>query len=420
MKKKDPIFEDVFLEPALLAYQKSEPKRESKKISDIDFLVMGIKRIISNCPSGRGFVQTMIDRFDFLTLTTRNFFKSIASPRRLKLMKEINDNIIDGYAPLESGDPFRDIPELDGYALYAADGHYHEHASHERHENGKAYSVGHLFATNLRTRSIRHLDVLRPGDKMENETHALKRLGSKVLRMGEPAGRKVIMVYDRACVDFMEWHKWKQGRGLYVVTREKSNMRLQPLGNLEFDRDNPINANIVSDQQVGHSHGRMIRRIVYTDPVSGKTYAFITNVFDLPPGIIAYLYKVRWDIEKAFQEFKSKYNERKAWGKSAEAKSMQANFLCVFYNLLLVLEDKVEVEEGIVDRKVIEKQKKRIREIKKKLREKNLRINPMIISTKKGAMRSAQFIRLVEIVFNNLTSWSVFIMKLRPRMEVYL
>ena len=417
---KEQVFKDVFLAPALVAYKKSKTKRESKIISDIDFLEMGIKRVISYYASGRNFIQVMIDKFNFQTLTVDNFFKSLSSKRRLKLIKEINENIISDYIPIEDNNPFKGKSELDGYALYAADGHFHEHASHEKHANGKNYPVGHIYATNLRTRTVQHLDVLRPKDKRENETHALKRLGSKVLRMGEPIGRKVIMVYDRAGIDFQEWWKWKQSRGLYVLTREKSNMALMILGNLDFDKNDPVNANIISDQQVGHSYGTMIRRITYRDPISDNIYKFITNVMDLPPGLIAYIYKVRWDIEKTFQQFKSNYKEKKAWAKSFEAKSVQANFLCIVYNLMLIIEDKVETEEGIVDQKIIQKQKKRILENMEILKDKNLTINPMILSLKKSVMRSCQFIRLIEIVFDDFTSWSTFIVKLRPRMEAYL
>ena len=73
---------------------------------------------------------------------------------------------------------------------------------------------------------MQHLDVLRPKDKKENEIHALQRLGGPALRMGEAIGRKVIMVYDRAVIDFREWYKWKKGSGVYVITREKSSMKL--------------------------------------------------------------------------------------------------------------------------------------------------------------------------------------------------
>ena len=417
---KDKIFKNVFLAPAIAAYEKSETKRKSKIISDCDFLEMGIKRVMSYYASGRNFIQVMIDKFNFKTLTVDNFFKSLSSKRRLKLLKEINENIVKDYVPIEHNNPFKDKVELDGYALYAADGHFHKHASHEKKIEGKNYPVGHIYVTNLRTTIVQHLDVLRPENKKESEIHALKRLGGQALRMGEPLGKKVIIVYDKAIVDFQEWHKWKQSKGVYVLTREKSNMQLISCGDFEFDKSDPVNAGVTSDQQVGHSHGRMIRRIIYTDPLSGKEYKFITNILNVAPGLIAYIYKVRWNIEKTFQQFKTNYHEKKAWATSDEAKSIQAIFLCIVYNLMLILEDKVELEENIVDQKIREKQKKRIEQNTETLKKKNLKINPMILTVKKSLMRSCQFIRLIEIVFNDLTSWSTFIAKLRPRMECYL
>lgn len=416
----DQTLKNVFLKPMYRAYEKSKNKRSSKVISDIDFLEMGVKRAMSYNASGRSFIQLMIDGFNFINLTVDNFFTALRSVRRASLTKEVNENIIANYTPIKRNDPFNDTPELDGYAIYAADGHFIKHASHEKHENGKSYPVGHIYSINLRSRVMQHLDVLRPEDKKENEMHALQRLGGPVLRMGEPVGRKVIMVYDRAVIDFREWYKWKKGSGVYVITREKSGMKLIRCGDLDFDKNNPVNAGIISDQQVGHSHGRLIRRITYQDPVSGKKYIFITNQMTLAPGIIAYIYKIRWDIEKAFQQFKCNYEEQKAWGKTFEAKSIQANFLCILHNLMLILEDKIETEENITDKKIREKQLKRIVENTEIVEKKKLKINPMILRLKKSIMRSCQFIRLVNITFDQSTSWRSFIDKLRPRMEVYL
>lgn len=416
----DQTLKNVFLKPMYRAYEKSQSKRNSKIISDIDFLEMGLKRVMSYNTSGRSFVQLMIDGFNFINLTVDNFFTALRSSRRALLTKEVNENIIENYTSLNKNNPFKGTSELDEYAIYAADGHFIEHASHEKHDNGKSYPVGHIYSINLRSRVMQHLDVLRPEDKKENEIHALQRLGGPVLRMGEPVGRKVIMVYDRAVVDFREWHKWKQGSGVYVITREKSSMALIRCGDLDFDTSNPVNAGIISDQQVGHSHGRLIRRIEYQDPVSGRKYVFITNQMTLAPGIIAYIYKIRWDIEKAFQQFKCNYKEQKAWGKTFEAKSIQANFLCILHNLMLILEDKVEIEENITDKKIIEKQMKRIIENSKIVEKKKLEINPMILTLKKSIMRSCQFIRLINIAFDKSTSWPCFIEQLRPRMEVYL
>ena len=67
----------------------------------------------------------------------------------------------------------------------------------------------------------------------------------------------------------------------------------------------------------------------------------------LPPGLIAELYRRRWCIEKAFDEFKNKLGEKKAWATSATAKTMQAQFLCITHNLLLWLDHQMSVEHGI-------------------------------------------------------------------------
>ena len=58
----------------------------------------------------------------------------------------------------------------------------------------------------------------------------------------------------------------------------------------------------------------------------------------LPPGVIAHLYWLRWEIEKTFDELKSKLGETKAWASTANAKTMQAHFLCMAHNLMFQCE----------------------------------------------------------------------------------
>jgi hypothetical protein len=51
-----------------------------------------------------------------------------------------------------------------------------------------------------------------------------------------------------------------------------------------------------------------------------------------PPGLIAEIYRKRWDIERLFDETKTKLGEHKAWASSATAKQAQALFLCMAHN----------------------------------------------------------------------------------------
>jgi len=85
----------------------------------------------------------------------------------------------------------------------------------------------------------------------------------------------------------------------------------------------------------------------------GKKYRFLTNEMTLPPGIIAFLYKLRWDIEKMFDQSKNKFHEKKAWAKSKNSKKQQAHFITIAHNLCILLERILQDEEGIVDQKSI-------------------------------------------------------------------
>lgn len=108
-----------------------------------------------------------------------------------------------------------------------------------------------------------------------------------------------------------------------------------------FDRDAPCNAGVVSDENVGPGGGggAMLRHIAYVDPVDGTTYVHLTTEMTLPPGILALIYKQRWDVENVFDELKSKLVEKQAWGSSPTAKSTQAPFLCLAHNLMVLLEE---------------------------------------------------------------------------------
>jgi IS4 transposase len=85
-----------------------------------------------------------------------------------------------------------------------------------------------------------------------------------------------------------------------------------------------VNQGVVADELLGTSQGVMVRRVTYRDPVGGENFFFLTNEQTLPPGILAHLYRLRWDIEKVFDEFKNKLSEKKAWASGATAKTVHA------------------------------------------------------------------------------------------------
>lgn len=97
-------------------------------------------------------------------------------------------------------DRLSNIRELDRYECFAADGHWHKGAVHDRRHKGKKMAVGHLNSLNLRTHTLRHLAV---GQGLhEHDMSALKRVKLKGLRQGLRQGRQVLIVYDKAGIDF--------------------------------------------------------------------------------------------------------------------------------------------------------------------------------------------------------------------------
>jgi hypothetical protein len=162
---------------------------------------------------------------------------------------------------------------------------------------------------------------------------------------------KVLHIYDRAGIDFAQWQTWKQGSGIYFLSRTKENMALEKLGDLAFESTEPLNAGVLADELVGPANGAALRQVTYHDLHSGRTFEFLTNLLDekIPPGVIAHLYRKRWDIEKSFDEMKNKLGEDKAWATSPTAKQMQAQFVCLTLNLVSLLAHQLEVEEGITN-----------------------------------------------------------------------
>jgi hypothetical protein len=147
-----------------------------------------------------------------------------------------------------------------------------------------------------------------------------------------------------------QWFNWKHSAALYVISREKENLRLSVSGNLPFDRDLTVNQGVIADEFVDSPTAQVqLRRVRYKDPESGEEYGFLTMEMTLPPGVIAELYRRRWDIEKTFDSFKNAYSESKGWATKQAAKTTQAHIMCLAHNLMLNLEHRLEKEHGLVN-----------------------------------------------------------------------
>lgn len=422
-ESKEPSVSNEFLAPLREAFSKIPSKRKCNSYSDENHLVCGVNRALSDHRSGRAWIQ----HFQFLSrfaLTVDGFFKALRSERRAAIVEETNQVLVDEYAVASPEyDSFASISELDKFAIYAADGHSLAHSVHDEMIQEKKRANNHIFALNLRSRMMEHIALCVPEEDKakKHEITTLKSLNRKTLRMRQPKGVKVVHVYDPAIIDYRYWFELKRA-GIYIITVEKANSAFWGTATLEVDREDPRNLGIRSDEYVVTSNEVMIRRIVYEDPVTGRIYKFITTIMDrkTPPGVIAFIYKCRWDIEKAFDQTKNRFMERKSWGKSETTKQQQAHFICLAYNLCALLEEKLKLGEGIVDQKARTKQLKRKEAEKRQAEDAGRKMNPLVMTSCLITQRSFQFIRWLRLEIDHASPWKLAVEQLRPLMDRYL
>ena len=412
-----------FFAPLDRALDRAHSIRKCQEYPDQLHLRSGVGRVIDGSKSGREWVQFFCTLFT-LSLSVANFFAALRSQRRLQLLQEV-DKDVRAQADEQSRkrkDPFEPYPELASFEVYASDGHTHGASAHEDPIYDKKRPVSHLFSLNLRTHTAAHLTVTQPkrGKKAEHEIKALKRIGGATLRLGAPKGTKVIHAYDPAIVDYAQWQKWKRGHGVYVITVEKANSALMKTARRVWDRQAPENVGVLSDETVVSPTGATLRRVRYRDPVTGEVYRFITNELTLAPGLLAFIYKLRWDLAKVFDTFKNKLEQKKAWGKHKFAKAQQAHFITLAHNLLLMLENTLDIEEGIVDEKVHVKKAKRLAEDVERALQAGRSPNVLVQQLTRATQRSFQFIRWLRTGLILNTSWEQAVVQLRPLMLKYL
>lgn len=403
------------LQPLSDALELCTHKRSCPSLSDSDWLLIGTLRALQDQSSGRAFLQWLQSQRSDIALDCQHFFETLKSSRRLDLCSEANEQLVLSMR-WRTSDALAVFSELNDFEVYAGDGHFHSAAAHDpcKAEGGGKYPVGHVFCLNLRNHALTHLSVAdSAARKREHDMRILKRQDIQSLRQGAAKGKKVLYIWDRAGIDFAQWHKWKQSSGIYFVSREKDNMNLEVLEQKPFDPDDGRNTGVLSDELVRTSKEVMLRRIVYYDVAEDREYIYLTNQMELPPGIIAHLYKMRWDIEKVFDELKNKLGETKAWASSLTAKSMQAQFLCLAHNLLTIYEQYLETTHGIRNEAEIKRRGQRLQSLKETLA-KRFEILPQTVRLiQRLTQRSVKFIRWIRCYFFSGTPYRQALADLR-------
>ena len=157
-------------------------------------------------------------------------------------------------------------------------------------------------------------------------------------------------IFDRAYNDFGRLFTIN-GVGAYFVVRGKKNNDFKPM---RWKRRLP--AGVLSDA-IGYMAGQLtmskypekIRRILYLDPESGRTFIFFTNALDISPLKVAELYHNRWQIELFFKWLKQHLKVKKFWGVSENAVKIQIYTAVTAYCMMAIVQKKMDVQRSIYE-----------------------------------------------------------------------
>lgn len=414
-----PLVRDEFLAPAHSLVPSLQNHKKDLDYSDLEFITLGVRRVNARYPSGRAFLQS-VRQCDVSNVSLRAYFAAASSQRRLAMLHELNSTLSLTIQP--AVDRFACFPELDGRDVLAIDGHDIRRASHEPKatlQSGRMESpdtVTGIFLRNLRSGAAR---VLAQTSGHQGEWSAVKARPWRDFAW-RPGARNTILVIDPVAVDFEFLRGAKFKGACTVITRMKSNLAVVEARPLDWNRADRRNDGVLSDERIRFNAPGEFRRVLYQDPESGEKFDFLTTEFHLAPGVIAQLYRLRWDIEKFFDVCENLLAENKAWGTGPTPAQVQNEFLVLVHNLLLLLNGRLEEKEQIRDEKVVEKYKAGLLARNQAAAANGRKVSCWISPLRQITRWSSQFTRWLQDAILHDWDWVSAVAKLRPLMRAYI
>jgi hypothetical protein len=336
---------------------------DGRVLSMRDFIAVGVLRHLKGIRTLREQLQTLLHLDPSepagapLARSTWSDALSATSRRtalRAVLPKLANE--ADGVLP----DRLANLPGLGQRPVRAIDGTYQKKSAHYRRrtpkEGGTDNAKGHALLSfynvrrgvpedvHVETRSRHEQLLLRDYDRGPS---ALTRQ------------RHTLWLVDRAFIDGRFWDEKKRRLGQTLITRMKSNLKFTVQKSRAIDDENAVNQGVIRDQQIQLDSAEQPWRLIHFVSRRGQSVEFLTNEFDLEPGVIAFLYSRRWEKEKCFDTWKNDFSQAKAWGKRAVAIENQVLLAIVTSLLIALCLHHIFDGEPPEDEKAMRKQEKR-------------------------------------------------------------
>jgi hypothetical protein len=357
--------------------------RKCQVISDIDFLLFSILRATIQVRSGLHFLQHLDQVLEY-RVASSTWFDANESERRARMVMAVTpffNKLLQKEISGRGVNHLQDFSELEDFDCVAYDGHFMKRASHMKNapEAKNKANAGFIFGTDLRTGFLEPVKVVSDGSKKQSEIPFFKEF-CKEQSTTSWYRKKKITVYDRAMASaaFLVDEMKKEH---YLVTRYKKNSTWSKVEKLHWDESDPSNTNVLKDLLVTKKIKRRnetLRLIVYYDVERQKTYRFLTTLStEIPPGLVAELYRRRWQVEKAFDNTKNDLGETKAWGNSISSMKIQMCSVACAYNLIRSFNELNLAGNPDMVHPAQIKQEKRTDQLRNSLAKSGHKINPL-------------------------------------------
>ena len=327
-----------------------------------DFIALGVLRHLQGTATLREQVQALLhcDPAQALRapLARSTWSDALSSSGRRRVLEAARGPLC-AEARAVLPDRLAGFPELGARPVYAMDGTYQRESAHygrcTPRQGGKDNPKGHGLLTfyDLRlgcpvdacveTRSRHELAVLRDYDRTEEAL---------------TGQRGALWLVDRGFIDAGFWDRKKRRLGVTMLTRWKKSLTIASTEGLPIAAL-PVNDGVVQDLRITLASSSEPWRLITLRTRRGREVQFLSNDFDLPPGLLAFLYSRRWEEEKCFDTWKNDFAQAKAWGASPVAIDNQVRLAIVTSLLVALLVHGVLGPGGDADEKALAKQDRR-------------------------------------------------------------
>jgi hypothetical protein len=154
---------------------------------------------------------------------------------------------------------------------------------------------------------------------------------------------------DRGYSDFERLYRIDQGKAFFVI-RAKKNLDFERRGSRSADKETGIQFDqtvVLKGFYSELAYPAPLRRVGFIDPESHKRLRFLTNNFDLPPLIIADLYRQRWQVELFFKWIKQHLRIKAFYGTSENAVKTQIWTAVAVYVLVAIVKKRLGLERSL-------------------------------------------------------------------------